>query len=282
MGAAMARVMVFLWAMLAGAAQAQTPEDLVRWIYASRTQTAQAELTGFAYLSAPTLRDQFLSRRMVRLMDANDTYGDDLAAACFDFGFDIPGNDFDATEILRTLTISAAGDAERMTVTARFNNFGQPAEVQYDFIVERGAWRIDDVAGPGWRASLIPCAPKSAPQAIGTLREVGYCYAEGQSTLRVMVDAAGAARFSMESYQAAGHGCFGRGPLTAVEGGWDYVAALDGGPCRIEIRVTPDQGLRLADPDWNCKASLCGARAVIDGLSFPRSSQVDCGQLPPE
>lgn len=272
----MIRMIAVIWALLGGAVQAQTPEDLVRWIYASRTQTAKAELTGFNYISARTLRDQFLSRRLAYLFDANDTYGDDLAAACFDFAFDIPGNDFDATEILRSLTITSTGDAEKMTVVARFTNFGKPAEVHYDFIVQRGAWRIDDVAGPGWRASQIACAPKSAPQPVGTLRAVGYCYAEGQSSLKVMVDAGGAAHFALESFQGGGHHCGAGGPLVAVEGGWDYEAVLEGGPCKIEIRVTPDQGLRLSDPDWNCKPSLCGARAVIDGLTFSRASQVAC------
>ncbi len=169
-----------------------------------------------------------------------------------------------------------------MTVTARFTTFGEPAQVDYDFIVQRGAWRIDDVAGPGWRASQIPCAAKSLPQAVESLREVGYCYRDANSTLRVMVNDAGAARFSLESFQGGGHSCSAQGPATAMAGGWFYEDALTGGPCRIEIMVTPGQGLRLSDPEWNCKASLCGARAAIDGLEFKRESQVDCAQLPAE
>ena len=276
-----AAVILTFWTWAAGAA-AQTPEDLVRWIYQSRTQTARAELTGFDYIAAPTLRSQFFSRRMIRTLAANDTHGDDLASACWDFAFDIPGQDFDATEILRTLSLTSQRGDTAMTVIARFTNFGEPAEIHYDFIVEREAWRIDDVAGPGWRVSEIPCASKSQPQSVLSLREVGYCYRDGDSVLRVIVDGAGAGRFSLQSYQDSGHSCSAQGPVTAVPGGWDYAAELGGGACRIAIRVTAAQGLRLSDPEWNCKPSLCGMRAVIDGLEFPRSTQVDCADLPPE
>lgn len=141
-------------------ARAQNPEDLVRWIYTSLSAPGPAQARGLGYLSAPAQRGQYLSRRLAAFHDANDTYGDDLMTACVDFGFDIPGQDFDEAEIARTLTVTSAGDATRLSVTARFTSLGEPAAITYDFIPEDGFWRIDDIAGPGWRVSQIPCRPR--------------------------------------------------------------------------------------------------------------------------
>ncbi len=256
-------------------ARAQTPEDLVRWIYASLSAPGPAQAKGLAHISAPAQRRQFLSRRLADFYDANDSYGTDLMTACVDFAFDIPGNDFDEHEIARTLTVTTTGDPARPSVTARFTNFGQPAEFTYDFIPEDGAMRIDDIAGPGWRVSQIPCVPKGGSSPAAT-RGTGYCYRSGDNTLRLDVAGDGRALFELDSWQVAGHNCGAGGVAQPIEGGWLF----EDGPCRIEILVTPESGLRLTDHDWICKQTMCGARAVIDGLAFPRASQVDCALMP--
>jgi hypothetical protein len=255
-------------------ARAQTPEDLVRWIYTSLTLPGPAEVKGLAYLSAPAQRRQFLSRRLADFHDANDSYGTDLMTACVDFAFDIPGQDFDAAEIARTLSVTSGGDPARPSVTARFTSFGQPAEITYDFISEDGTLRIDDIAGPGWRVSQIPCVPKSGSPA--SPASPGYCYRTDETTLRLDVAGDGQAIFALDSWQAAGHHCGAGGPARPTESGWLFEADA----CRIEILVTPESGLRLTDRDWVCKETMCGARAVIDGLSFPRASQIDCALMP--
>ncbi|MCB1311930.1 MAG: hypothetical protein KDK29_08605 [Sedimentitalea sp.] len=259
-------------------ARAQTPEEIVRWIYVSQTLPGAAK--GYAHLSAPGQREQFLSRRMIAFHAANDSHGGDVASACVDFAFDIPGNDFDAQEIARTLSVTAEGDAGRRVVTARFSNFGTPAQIAYDFVPEDGFWRIDDIAGPGFRVSRIPCAPKAAA-APGVVAAGGYCFKSGRDTFRLQIAADGSAWFDLESWQGGGHFCGARGVAQPQVGGWLYQEDLWGRLCRMQIMVTDDQGIRLADPDHGCKMTLCGQRAAIDGLSFPRQAQVDCATLPP-
>jgi hypothetical protein len=262
-----------IWAALPAAAQ--TPEDTVRWIYTSMAQTGAPQERGLWYLSRPERREQFFTRRQVAFIIANDSHGDDLATACIDFDPAIPGNDYDGAEILRTLSLSSTGDATRQTVTAQFTTFGQPAQIVYDFIVEEGFWKIDDIAGPGWRVSQMPCAPKSAAAPAA---QSAFCYLNGSDTLRLELLADGAARVDMQSWQANGHSCSVNGRADATEGGW-MMQAEEG--CRLFVTVTPEQGIRLSDPEWYCKRWMCGQRAVIDGLTFPRSSQIDCAQMPP-
>ena len=271
----------FLTALSASAtARAQSPEETVRWIYASRLQPGPDQ--GLSYLSAPTRRRDYFTRRIVAFFDANDTYGDDLMMSCVDFSFDIPGQDFDAQEIIQTLAISSTGDTARQSVTASFTSFGQPAQITYDFIPEDGFWRIDDIAGPGFRVSQMPCQPKSGAGA-GTRKEgggTGYCFQTESSTLRLDVAGDGRATFSLESFQGGGHACGAGGHARPIEGGWAYEESLDGRLCRIELLVTSDGGIRLTDKDWACKPMLCGHRAVLDGLSFPLAAQVNCASLP--
>ena len=117
-----------LWAVLvavsaAQPARADVPEDIVQWIYTSLIHAAPSPEKGLTYLSSPAQREQFFSERMVAFFAANDTYGDDLAAACIDFALDIPGQDFAANEVVRTLKTEATGDTERQRVVASFTNF---------------------------------------------------------------------------------------------------------------------------------------------------------------
>ncbi|MDU9002357.1 hypothetical protein [Sedimentitalea todarodis] len=263
---------------LATAAPAQTPEDIIRWVYQSHTQTGPQ--SGIHHLASPAQRAQFFSRRMVAFFEANDSYGNDLASACLDFALDIPGNDFDAQEIARTLSVSSTGDAEQTSVTASFTTFGQPAQIIYDFISEGGFMRIDDIAGPGWRVSLMPCAPKPAASASPAPASGGYCYMSGDDTLRLDLHGDSGASFDLISWQANGHTCGARGLARAVDGGWLYESSEFGSACRLGIMVAPDGGIRLSDPDHRCKQGHCGQRAVIDGLQFARSTQIDCAQMP--
>ncbi len=270
---------LFLWATViaAGSVAAQSPEDTVRWIYTSLSQSGPADQKGLAYFRAPERRAQYMTNRMVTLFNANDTYGDDLASACIDFAPEIPGNDFDAAEIARTLQTTAEGDEQALSVTAQFSNFGTPAKIVYDFIPEDGFWKIDDIAGPGWRLSQIPCTTASAPLG-GAL--TGYCYVTDNASLRLRVDDAGHGEFEFDSLGANGHFCGGLGPVGPMPGGWVYQEDFQGAQCRIEITVTPESGLRLIDVDGGCKMSLCGQRAVIGERVFSRADQLDCAQIP--
>ncbi|WP_299676776.1 hypothetical protein [uncultured Roseobacter sp.] len=250
---------------------AQSPDELIRWVYTSLASANPWAQQGLQYLSAPAQRTHYFTRRMVAFYEANESYGDDLARACVDFGFAVPGNDYDAAEISRTLQVSARTTPERITVEARFSSFGSPAQVTYEFAQEDGFWKIDDIAGEGFRVSQIPCSPKTASAAAASAD--AFCYRRGDDTLRLDLTPGAPPQLQVSSWQANGHSCSGRMSGQEVAGGWDFPRA-DG--CRLQLRVTPEGGLQLADPDWLCKPGMCGQRAVLDGLNFPRSSQIDC------
>ncbi len=269
----MKRVLAAFSLLLAsvGSAAAQGPEDIIRWVYTSLSGAGPASQQGLDYLSAPAQRGSFFTRRMVAFYDANDSFGDDLARACIDFGFAIPGQDYDAAEIVQTLQLSLQPAPGRINVVARFSNFGAPAQVIYEFAQEEGYWKIDDIVGQGFRVSQIPCAPKAASAAPAQV--TAFCYKTGNDTLRLDTAPGAPVQVQISSWQANGHSCSARMAGQQVAGGWDFPGANG---CRLQIRLTQDRGLRLADPDWLCKARMCGQRAVLDGLSFPRSSQFDC------
>jgi len=266
--------------LLGSVARAQGAEDIVRWIYASQLQANSPEAKGLRYLKAPAQRGQFFSRRLVAFFEADDTYGGGLNA-CLGFNPDIPGNDFDEYEINRTLSLESVQNGDAKTVTARFTNFGQPTSVVYDFVVEDGFLRIDDMAGPGWRLSLIPCEPRQAQQqSNGPVSGNAYCYVNGSDTLKLTLDGSGQGGVEFESWQTNGHFCGVEGPVQPISGGWLFRDANAGPECRLEILVQPGGGLAMADRDWGCKRYFCGARAVMDGVRFPRSSQIDCSAFP--
>ncbi|MDK3073746.1 hypothetical protein QO034_11535 [Sedimentitalea sp. JM2-8] len=274
---------LLVWAVGAEAAMAQTPEEIVRWIYSSLALPPDGQAKGLHYLTVPERRGTYLSQRLVRLYDTDDlnsNFGDNLMNACFERGFEIPGNDMDAAEINRTLSLTTEADTTRQRITARFTNFGTPAQIHYDFIVEDGFWRINDIGYPGWALSGVTCDPRpaAAPAPAG---ETGYCYRSGSDEFRLYVAGDGSARFTLESWQGGGHSCSAAGTAQPVAGGWIYQEDFYGRLCRMEIRVTPEAGIRIADPDHDCKMSLCGQRAMLDGLAYARETQVDCASLPP-
>ena len=130
-------------------------------------------------MSSPAQRKNYFTDRMVSFYDANDSYGDDLAQACVDFGFAIPGQDYDAAEIMRSLRLSSQRGNDSTRVTAEFTNFGVPARVVYDFVPEAGYWKIDDITGQGFRVSQIPCTPKAASVQSPATPENAYCFQKG-------------------------------------------------------------------------------------------------------
>ncbi len=266
----MARLLSILILSIAGGpAQAQSPENTVRWIYESIGQPAYRPAeSGLRSLRAPERGTQFFTRRMLQFFAANDSHGGDLTSACIDFGLEIPGTDFDGAEVLRTLSLSRDTAEARISVTAAFSNFGRREQVVYDFVVEDGLWKIDDIAGAGYRVSQIPCAARDMP---GT--GASYCYRSDSDSLRLTVLPGGGASFFVESWQANGHSCKGQGSARAIAGGWEYQGQ---GACRLQFLTTAGQGLRLADRDWACKTQMCGQRAVLDAVTFQRSSQIDC------
>lgn len=286
---------ILLLILTAAPLRAQSgPEDMVRWIYGSLTGLGSEK--GLAYLAAPERRAQYFSSRMVLFYDSEDSYTAVGQMGCLDFGLEVSGQDYNAAEIAQTLTISAQDKGTRKIVTASFSNFGKVTRINYHFVDQGGYWRIDDISGPGWRVSDMACeargvteaerkekAKKKGDAVAGPAYTAGaaeYCYRRGIDTLRMNVGADGMAEFQLHSVQPSGHKCEAEGRAAWTGDGWLYAERLAGGDCRMEILITADQGLRFTDDDRSCKASLCGPSAVLDGLQYPRSSQVDCAYLP--
>lgn len=275
----MSRIVFSLYILVVSTtfAAAQTPEETIRWIYSSLASGAPAAQTGLDFLSAPAQRDAYFSDRMVTFYRANESYGAAFPDACIDFGFAIPGQDYNGAEILRSLQVSRQETARGLTVFADFVTFGQPARISYDFIAEDGFWKIDDISGANFRVSQIPCTPKADPPAPSAQSPAGaFCYQNGADSLRLGLNGT-TATLEFISWQANGHSCSGDMTGFAVEGGWMFQGF---GACFLHLRRDANGGLDLIDRDWACKQTMCGQRAVIDGMHFPRASQVDCAALP--
>lgn len=258
-------------AMIIGAATmstaaAQTPQEIVRWVYASLLNDGHASQKGIDFLSSPAQRGSYFSDRMEAFYSSRDNG----AMGCIDFGFAIPGNDFDAGEVVQSLQISTRENANGgLTVQANFTNFGEAAHVEYDFAAEDGYWKIDDIAGAHFRVSQIDC---SAQKNTAPVSSAAYCYKQGDDTLRLDVSATGDAHLDFVSWQANYHTCSADMAGRQVADGWDF---HDAQGCVIQVRVSGGN-INLADPDWACKPMMCGQRAVIDGISFPAATQIDC------
>ncbi|WP_138469539.1 hypothetical protein [Poseidonocella sp. HB161398] len=259
------------------AAQASTPEDLVRWIYESTLARQGGAEAGLRYLTAPGQRQSFLTARLSAFYDANDSYGDDLLMACIDYDPSIPGQDFSEAEIAGSLDIASDGSEEEWRVTASFTTFGTPARVAYVFRPEAGSWKLDDIETNGAALSAIPCSPKAGDAPF--LRGTGYCYDTGSSQLVLDIGGRGSGLASLESWQSTGHFCGLRDEVLAPTGtGWVMNSSEFGRVCTVAFDIQPDNGIRLST-SGSC-TPYCGAAAEMDGLVFPGSSQRPCVGMP--
>ncbi|MEM0962286.1 MAG: hypothetical protein AAGK21_07125 [Bacteroidota bacterium] len=74
-------------------------------------------------------------------------------------------------------------------------------------------------------------------------------------------------RLRLDLVQTNAHMCWADLDLTqAADTLWQ--AATDWG-CSLQLAVEPTS-LQVLDPDNTCRRRLCGARAVLDGATFPR------------
>ncbi|MGD9865725.1 MAG: hypothetical protein AB7S99_21205 [Pseudodonghicola sp.] len=263
-------------AVLTAPAGAQTPEDLIRWVYLSYSQPGPAGTKGIGFLSSPSQRAQFFSRRQVAFFAANDSYRNSYARSCFDFALDIPGNGFNAQEIAQSLVVTTQQSAGRKSVTARFRNFEQLAQITYDFIEEDGFIRIDDIAGPGWRLSALPCAPQTTQTPAAPTGR--YCFDKPDASVRLDLQPDGRAHFVVTSSAMVRYTCFMEGVADPAPGGWLYADREFAQGCTLKIITSPDGGVALSDPTHQCKAYYCGQAASLDGIRFDQSDQIHCRQ----
>lgn len=261
-----------LWAATigAGAAQDSSPQDLVRWMYGSLLEGGQ----GLALLESPEQRYTYMTPQLASFYDREDTYNGDWESGCRSFGFDIPVGDFDLYEVTETLKLRTVRSSYRMWITAAFSVYDYPVEVMYVFAWDNDAWRLEDIAGDGWRVSQMTCHPrKPSPDWV---RGSGFCYATEDATLVMDMAGWGGASFEFQSWQPGGGYCGGTVWATPTDYGWEFWGDYGGGDCRLGVGRLDDGGLYLQDPDWSCAPQMCQSGGAVDGIAFPAWAQVDC------
>ena len=136
--------------LAAGAASAETPETIVRGIYAGGL--AQGS---FSRLRSPAYRAQYFQPGLVRLFVIDDR----TENLCIDFAITSSGQDYDDTEIARTLQIATKEGGNRAAVDVRFRNLGEANHIRYDFVRAGERWKIADIASLShrWRLSKLRC-----------------------------------------------------------------------------------------------------------------------------
>jgi uncharacterized protein YecT (DUF1311 family) len=98
---------------------------------------------------------------------------------------------------------------------------------------------------------------------------------EAQDCLALVPRADGGFDLSIDSVQANAHSCSFRG---RVRGTADVLQLVPGSSedatpeCRLRILVESGE-LRVVDDDGACREHMCGVRAHLDGLTFPRSGR---------
>jgi Protein of unknown function (DUF3828) len=96
------------------------------------------------------------SRRLQALIDADRKNTPEGYVGKIDWDVFIDGQDWKLTE-LKIVPLSQSDTRGR--VRAQFKNFGEPREIVYDLVRERGRWLVDDVLstrkGARWTMSKI-------------------------------------------------------------------------------------------------------------------------------
>jgi Protein of unknown function (DUF3828) len=131
------------------------PLAFIKAIYAAYTEQ----------VPRPSLTDDFYSRRMQGLLDADKKATPAGDSGTIDWDVFVDGNDWTLTK-LRVTLVSRAD--RRAQVRAVFLNHKKPRDMLFDLVRERGRWLIDDVRemqpGGRWTMSkILTHAPDAFP-----------------------------------------------------------------------------------------------------------------------
>ena len=152
-------LLILAFALTSFAAQArdvtQDPLAYIKAIYAAYTEQSPR----------PSLTEDFYSRRMQGLLDADKKAQPEGDAPTIDWDVFVDGNDWVLTK-LRIVLVSRTG--KRAQVRATFRNHDKRSDVLFDLVHERGRWRIDEVRqmqpGGRWTMSkILTHAPDAFP-----------------------------------------------------------------------------------------------------------------------
>ncbi len=99
---------------------------------------------------------------LARLYDANDAADDMDKPPCIDFNILVAGQDFDANQLRKSLSIKqTSNDGMRAEIVSKP---GATDTFRYEFVKNSGRWKISDVILPwGKRLSEITCSQSSKP-----------------------------------------------------------------------------------------------------------------------
>jgi len=123
------------------------PGDAVRYFY--ENLGAESDLEN---------RDRFTGPALDFLNAADAAWVRD-ETNCIEFGFAIDAQDFDEAEIANTLKLDETVDGDTASVVAKFDNFGQPTEVEWTLSQSAAGWQVTDIASEAnqWRVSSMSC-----------------------------------------------------------------------------------------------------------------------------
>lgn len=140
-------VMLSMLAITTAPSIAGEPSEVVRFFYNNPGVESQ-----------PENRERFTGPAL-EFLNAADTAWDRDETACIDFGFAIDAQDFDEAEISRTLKLDETVSGDIAHVVARFDNFGQPTEVEWTLSQSAAGWQVTDIASEAnqWRVSSMNC-----------------------------------------------------------------------------------------------------------------------------
>lgn len=122
------------------------------------SDTVRAFYDDPAALSDPDRRALFTGPAL-DFLNAADAAWDRDETVCIDFGFAVDAQDYDDAEIARTLQLDEAVSGDTASVTAQFENFGQPTRIDWTLRKEAGNWLVSDIASGAnqWRVSGMSC-----------------------------------------------------------------------------------------------------------------------------
>ena len=107
-------------------------------------------------------RTKYLMPSLARLYDANDAADDMGKPPCIDFNILVAGQDFDANQLRKSLSIEqTSNDGKRAEIVSKP---GPTDTFRYEFVKDSGRWKISDVILPwGQRLSQITCSESAKP-----------------------------------------------------------------------------------------------------------------------
>jgi len=147
--------LVALGVLLSGASFAASPSEAVKFFYGPPLQ----------YEPDTELRGRFVDPAKGIFEQNDKSLANDQEVPCIEASPGIDAQDYDETELARTLELTETVDGEKAIVTARFTLFPGSTddtakrEMRWSLQQVDGAWLVSDIESVtgGWKLSDIKC-----------------------------------------------------------------------------------------------------------------------------